>query len=369
MATPPDPTAVHYRSGNVPRGPKGIATRLFARLIQVADQDRVYRTDLPEVLEFPPSSTRHFTKGMAHYGIMIPDLPAPHHFMANMVLIGYSGFKAWDDDAAIRGAARRTITVGHGTAATTHDPYLVFGVDETSLAPDGSVLRFGKDYEITANYPYFHLHSSVADFHADLNLTATGEITWVGTSEIYKHLVLMCRYEGEIGLGDQRKSVAGLCTFEYGTGYLPYMELRKPLPPALKIPVDFFSYHVIDLDTESQLLLCVAGAFRNAAGAMAAELRIAGGGSSRHGTGTRFEVLEFGTEPTTYDGRSAMYLPKRFRWTMTGTDNGTDVLEGRVDTQWLYVGMGYIAGYEWAGTIRGETTIGRGYLEYCDRRG
>ncbi len=123
---------------------RGLLKRAFTQAVPVlfGIPDGPLDPELP-LPEFRPPTTHRFGRGIAHYGIMIPDLPAPHHFMANMMVIGYAGIRAFDVDAARRGRARDTATLGHGTAATTHDPFSVYGADETHFAPDGSLLQFG----------------------------------------------------------------------------------------------------------------------------------------------------------------------------------------------------------------------------------
>lgn len=357
---------VKYTSDNT-QGLKGLATSAFARFLRAGSQQRIPRTGLPDSLRFPPSGHRAFSKGMSHYGIMIPDLPAPHYFMANMVLIGYSGWKAWDDNANLQSSARNTISIGHGTAATQHDPLLVMDRSQTNLAKDGSQLHFGDNYHIDCHFPDFRLRSRVGNFHADIHLTATGENSWAGDSDSYRHYSLLCRYQGEIGMGSKRQSVTGLGTFEYGIGFLPYMATNKPLPPPLKLPVDFFSYHVINLDENNQLLFVTVGSMHKQAAAVVVEWRTAGEGCRRFGKSVTLEVIEFAEQQESYHGRSNMDVPRHFQWRIEGTDQGTVIIDGKIDTQWLYASMGYIAGYRWTSNLRDHGS-GRGYLEYSDRR-
>lgn len=323
---------------------------------------------LPSPAVFAPPSASRFRRGMVHYGIMIPDLPAPHLFMANMTNIGYSGFKAWDDDAALQGTARTTATVGHGTAATTHDPFSSHGATDSEFAGDGSQLRFGENFTISGLYPDYHLNTARPGFAVDLTLTATGEVTWFAKSPMYKHISLLTRYRGAIVHDGTRTEVAGLCTFEYGSGYHPGMISSRPLPPKVKIPYDLFTYHVLNLDADTQLLLAGMGMFGDRPAIVSAYLRTAGAGVRRLGSSVRFEVTQYRAEPTLSPDGTPMTVPVSFTWSIREGETTVATVHGLVDTQWLYAGMGNIAGYAYEGRFEGRAVTGRGYLEYSDRR-
>ena len=359
---------VFYSSTDRSGGAKRLAVAAMMRVMRAANQGRVMRTTMPDSLSFPPSSTKRFTKGASHYGIMIPDLPEPHRFLANMIIIGGTGFKAWDDDAALEKGPRGVCQLGWGSAVTEQNSFHVFNPDDVLLADDGSSLEFGDSYTLSINYPEIRVRGRLGGLSVELTLTSTDVISWVADSGIYRHFSFLCHYEGSIAVdGEAPQQVSGMGTFEYGTGYLPYMDLTRPLPRPLKIPADFFTYHVLDLGDETQLAACVVGAFGKLTAAVGADVRHPTRGSRRLGSEAEFRVLEFDETVADYRGRAHMRLPRSFQWNFRGS-SGTSTLIGRVDTRWLYAGMGYIAGYSWEGVIEGEARSGRGYLEYSDRR-
>lgn len=366
----PSARPVHYTSTDRSGGLKRLGISAVARVMRTSNHNSAVRDDLPKDLTFPPSSTRVLTEGAAHYGIMIPDLPEPHRFLAHMIVIGGTGFRVWDDNGAIPGRPRGITQLGWGTAQS--DPtrsFHVFGVDETELADDGSVLRFGPDHTLTVDYPSVHLRSTLDDLNVALDLHCTDDISWVADSEIYRHYSLLCQYEGTIASKDSAaQQVSGTCTFEYGIGYAPFMDLPRMLPTPLKIPADFFTYHVLDLGPGEQIVACALGAFGRHTALMGADIRQVGTGVRRIGVEAEFTVAEFASVPTSYDGRAEMVLPTAFTWRFTHDDGTTSYIDGTVDTHWLYAGMGYIAGYHWHGEIEGRTRTGQAYLEYSDRR-
>ncbi|WP_252717674.1 hypothetical protein [Acinetobacter junii] len=56
--------------------------------------------------------------GWTHYGVMIPELPAPHQFFSIMSVIGTPGALAFDTDHVFKDSPRNNATAVMGTAAT-----------------------------------------------------------------------------------------------------------------------------------------------------------------------------------------------------------------------------------------------------------
>lgn len=193
---------VFYQTG-YRNGVKGVLMKAFCKFLKAGEQDVIYDTQMPKILKFPPLGTMPSPNGMSHYGIMISDLPAPHHLMANMILIDYSGWKAWDDDSLLQSNAKNAISIGQGTAITTHDQLWVLDRMRSNLREDGSLLHFSGEYGLRCEYPKFYLKSHVGSFKTDLELTSTNVISWTGSSEMYRHFSLVCTYEGIIEFEDE----------------------------------------------------------------------------------------------------------------------------------------------------------------------
>jgi hypothetical protein len=304
--------------------------------------------------------------GWTHYGVMIPDLPAPHHFFSIMSIVGTPGARVFDTDHALKTRPRDNATVVSGTAATHphhFDGYDVFR--DCEMREDGSAVCFGEAVQIRGGYPHYEVRARYAGFELDLSIRNTDRVAWFFKSAVYDHHSLLSEYTGELRWQGNTTRISGLCTFEYAAGPGPYQLREKPLPEALKAPVDFFTYQIINLDPRTQLLLTKFGVL-----GVTAESRIYLRGLDRPATShpAEFEVLE-DREAISPDGR-AMRVPQRFRWIAHDEYGALRLeLEGRVDTPFTYgLGSGYVGGYAYAGTLEGEAIEGRGYIEYIDRR-
>ncbi|MFV9429738.1 DUF6670 family protein [Rhodococcus aetherivorans] len=320
----------------------------------------------PDILR-PHVDSRRF--GWVHYGVMIPDLPEPHRFFSMMSLIGATGSLAFDNDHAFVASPRRNAAVVAGTAAShpAHFGNYTVGDDFVS-SPDGSLVKFGDDLTLTGRYPHYELVGRLGTVDVALTLTNTNTVSWFFRSPLYKHFGLLTEYEGTFTHEGRSVTAEGLCSFEYGAMPSPYLMRSTPLPPAAKAPLDHFVYQIVDLDTDTQILLS-----RYAVGGRpfmtTAILR------TRSGYGTRFrdvgfEILELRDEPEPTPYGIPMPVPSRTRFLVKDTAGRPWLdLEGIMDSPFTYgLGTGFVTGFAWSATWRGEEISGRGYFEYIDRR-
>ena len=91
------------------------ALRRALQLLDRADTSQGEAFSRPAMM-IPHVDSRRY--GWTHYGVMIPDLPAPHRFFSIMSIVGTPGALAFDTDHALKDAPRRNATVVSGTAAT-----------------------------------------------------------------------------------------------------------------------------------------------------------------------------------------------------------------------------------------------------------
>lgn len=316
--------------------------------------------DRPEMLVPHVGGHRY---GWTHYGVMIPDLPEPHRYFSIMVIAGLPGAAAFDNDDVVVTSPRDTVTVSASTAADGASHYRAYSMTrDCDLRADGSLLDFGGDVVISGQFPDFRVQVITGDFTADLQLRCTGEVAWFARSVAYDHLSLFVECDGWVAVGDQRTEVSGLGTFEYAACLGLHGLVDRRLSPSAKVPLDFFSYHVISVDADSQLLLADVHVLGDPLATMAYFRSRVDETWVTH-SGVRFQVTEYAAEPVTDAWGRSMRLPTRFTWT------AGDVLtvHGTVDSPPRFgVGLGYIIGYSCEGEYRGRSFESRGYMEYVD---
>lgn len=358
-------------TGGLSRAAKAASAKLIREILGVTKVD-AKNPPMPNPVIFPPyANSKKY--GITHFGIMIPDLPAPHYFLACATMLGSSGFKVYDIDHAMsKDGPRHTAVLAHATAVSTQDGFKSYSMlDEMTIAKDGSLIKFAEDLEFSGLYPHYRLKSNRENFSVDLQLEATGDITWFCKSKVYNHLSLLTRYKGTITTHGESMDVSGLCTYEYARGSTPYLVRNKSIPEFAKFPFDTFSYQVIDLDDNTQLLLVLLGIVKSPF-LVSAYLRTAGkNGTHRVNATVNFEVLNLQDQPAVAPDGSLTPMVKDFRWTIVAQDKKLNFeINGTVDTPMVFgLGRGFIGGYKWKGTRAGIATEGRGYIEYVDQRG
>lgn len=310
--------------------------------------------------------TRSRTWAWTHYGVFVPQLPAPYRYLNTMTFIGATGTQCFDNDHLAAPDARDTATV---LSATAHGPGHHYRAYDTStdcgLADDGSRLAWGDDLVITADHPRYTVTGRYAHLSVDLDITATDQVSWFVRTPVYGHFSLLATFTGAITDDRGRTEVGGLCTVEYARCASPQALTSKPLPERYKLPADFFTYQIVNLDERTQLLLTDVRA-AGATAARLAHLRTLDGAAEVF-EDVAFEVLAYQDEPAVDPWGRRMRVPTRMRWTVR--DGGAEVvaLDAEVDSPLRHGhGRGYVAAYTYTGRWRGEPVAGTGYLEWVD---
>ncbi|MGZ4520071.1 MAG: DUF6670 family protein, partial [Mycobacteriaceae bacterium] len=312
-------------------------------------------------------------KGYAwtHNGIMIAGLPDPLRFLSITTVVGTPGVIVADPvTSPPPSGPRDCANIQISTAATAPGFTRDYAISsECEFRPDGSLWRYGPNLTIAGDYPHYTVTAAANDLHVQLELDCTDVVTWFVKTPVYRHLSLLTRYSGTISLGDTRYEISGLCTFEHGTAMSGYSLTRRMLPTFLKVPLDFFTYQVLELHEGAQLLL-TATESRGHQVLTGAYLRTVDGRSVAIDRDVSFEVLQYRDTPAITPDGLPMTLPQRIRW-HTPADSALPIdLEGEVDTAFNYgLGNGYVGGYSFTGTVDGRSyDCSSGYIEYIDRR-
>jgi hypothetical protein len=319
------------------------------------------------VLPDPPLFRPHVRDrryGFSHYNVVIPALPEPHRFLACCVMIGQSGTRAFDTDHARVPGPGRTATLAFGTAATAPSWFDSYSAShDCELAGDGSVLRFGGgDLTLKGLFPSFELTASRPGFEAALSLEATDEVTWFARSPVYDHLGLPARYAGTISFAGAVAEVAGVASYEYARAVNIRSVIRRTLP------WDFFTYHVVELDPDTLLLLTHTRALGRPL-LTTAFVKSPGGEQRRIVSGISLELGPSEDPPRTAPDGVETSIPESFFWTRDSDGGPAFELEAIPDTEMIYgVGSGWIGGLRYRGEFDGRQIDARGYFEYVDRR-
>ena len=212
------------------------------------------------------------------------------------------------------------------------------------------------------------MHRVHPEVTVDLQLNATDKVShFVNLPGLYSHWSLLCEYSGRILHAGATTEIDGLCTFEFARGIgmnsLPFRHRHN-------LPVTFFTYHVINIDSTTQALMTQVLGPRGAVLARAVYIRGLDDYGREHSDGVTFEIDSYAPAPRPTPNRSSMRLPRDFRWGVKDL-NLTELvaIEGHSNDDWAYgLGAGFVGSYKYHGRFQGRPIEGTGYVEFIDLR-
>jgi len=194
----------------------------------------------------------------------------------------------------------------------------------------------------------------------------TSHVSWFIKTPVYDHLSLLAKFKGFLNYQDKYIESEGLCTYEYARAVGPHSLTNQLIPENHKLPLDFFTYQIINLNENTQLLLTKADI---AGQTVTYTLHI------RHldrppeiYTDVSFDIISYQIDDFISPTGKKMRLPKRFSW-IARNDAKQIILniQAEIDCPFRYGhGQGYASGYIFTGHYFGNEVQGRGYIEYID---
>ncbi|MDF0529915.1 hypothetical protein P0W64_11085 [Tsukamurella sp. 8F] len=300
-----------------------------------------------------------------HYGVFIPLLPEPYRYLNTMTFIGTTGTETFDNDYLAGGGDPRNLaTVLSSTAAGDQHHYRGYSITDECSFTDHE-LRWGDDLTLRVDLPKVTVAGRYEAFSVDLELDVTDQVSYFVKTPVYDHISLFAPYRGTIADDSGATEISGLGTFEYARFGTHQAFFPRALPAPLKLPVDLFTYQIVEFG-DTQILLTDVGA-RGYTACRLAQIRTRGGEADVLEDVT-YEVLEWADPQRDPIGRT-MRVPLVSRWTVR--DAGAVVLEldCHNDAPWRYGhGRGYVTAYTYDGAYRGEAISGSGYMEWVDTR-
>ncbi|MGJ3256820.1 MAG: DUF6670 family protein [Alcanivorax sp.] len=320
---------------------------------------------VPDIMRPDGGSKRY---GIVHYGVFIPGLPEPFRYCNIMTLLGATGTVIMDNDYLLSDPPSDTATFLCSTAQGQNHHYQAYSIARECRREEGDVLvSFGDNLVITGEFPRYQVKAAYENFELALDIHCTDTVSWFVRNAIYDHFSLLASCSGTLTQNGQSLEIQDhLCTFEYARSASPYALTRRPIPDVWKLPADFFTYQIINLTDDTQLLLTkVCSLGRTVFQGM--HVRTRDGEADIHVDDVSFEVLEHQQEDALAPDGKAMRLPVRFRWRVR--EKGAEVLEieCRIASRWRFgLGRGYTASYAFEGHYQGQAVTGDGYIEYID---
>jgi len=313
----------------------------------------------PEIAGFFRSHSR---ADWHHWGIMIPRMPAPFHYADIVVTMGSPGFEFLftREDESHGPANTAELLVASGGHEAIHRQFDIEADCRRSETPNEPVrLAMGDVLDLHGDHPRWSVTVEHPNARLALEISCDEEVTWFArVLGLYQHVGLLAHYEGTIDVDGKTHSVRGPCSFEYAFG-----RSSARLPGGPRIPLRLFNYEVMSLDDGRQLLAARIGRSPKSVQAQTAWLKGKGLKQETFTSVTK-QILE-AVDAETPDGR-VMRVPREWVCELDGP-RGSARLECVLTTDLSYgLGRGYVAGYDFSGSLLGQSVSGTGYLEYVD---
>jgi hypothetical protein len=228
------------------------------------------------------------------------------------------------------------------------------------------LIELGEEVSISGTLSNIHLQGAYHGLSFDFELDVSEHISWFIKTPIYDHFSLLANFKGQLEYKGQVTPAEGLCTYEYARAAGAHGVVKKLLPEAYKLPLDFFTYQIINLNETTQLLLTKANILGQPA-AYSLHVRHTDKAAEIY-TNVEFKVIAHQVDDYVSPSGKKMRLPQLFSWSVKDASN-EKVLEitAEIDSAYRYGhGIGYASAYTFTGEYRNHPIHGRGYIEYID---
>lgn len=312
--------------------------------------------------QFPLKLGYHGPKGrfkIIHQGLMIPNLPAPLHYLNFLTIIGQPNVPMIRNQSAIQTTALDTVTVISSTS-----PHMVGHSSRYSIEQDCQFTDedycFANKEHLRGTFPHFRLTREDDELSIDLNIYTKPIISHFTKLRLglFDHWSLLCQCKGQIAYKGQKYEIDQMGSFEYARAInIPYL------------PLCFFTYQIINLKNQRQLLL--AQIRNNFNQIIQSRMYLRDGNTAMaemFDNYVYFKVHRVYPKVTTPNHQD-MYLPREFEWTYQDEQRSIHVsAESRGDFK-FGLAAGYVGSFIYQVTIDGEKEEGQaGYCEYIDCR-
>ena len=295
-----------------------------------------------------------------HQGLIIPNLPAPLHYLNFLSIIGQPNAPMLRNESAIHSTALDTATI-----IASVSPHMVGQLNSYSIKQE---CHFKKEYfqfadreMISGSFPHFRIQRKDKELSFDLSITTSNIISYFTKlrMSLAEHWSLLCQCEGEIIYKEQKMAIRQMGCFEYARSInFSYL------------PLAFFTYQVINLKNNRQLLLAQVRDSFNGVLQSRLYLRDAKTGIAQmFDENVRFKVHRVYPKVKTPNGQ-IMYLPREFEWGYEGKDGTCISVQAQSRGDFKFgLAAGYVGSFKYQLKINHHEEIGEsGYCEYIDCR-
>lgn len=291
--------------------------------------------------------------------IIIPHLPAPLHYFSLRVIIGQPNIPVFRNPARIQTTALDTVTLVSSVSPHMQGHLQTYSIEQDCVLKN-QYFQFGEHVYLNGQFPNFHLYQDDPELSVDLKMTAIPLISYFSKLRLglYQHWSVPAQCQGQIKFKGEVFQIDQLASFDYLRAiHLPYL------------PICFYSYQVIHLEDQRQLLLLhVRNQFNQVMQSKIFVRDVLQNKSYCFETHVHFIVQRLYPKVQT-PNHHEMYLPREFGWQARDAEHSIKVsAQSRGDFK-FGVGAGYVGSFNYQVELDQQLYEGHaGYCEYIDCR-
>ena len=302
----------------------------------------------------------------------MPNLPAPLNYLNVLILVGMPEVPIFNHVEYLKGPhaivdkPSDLTTLMSSTAADGHHFFQPYKTADCELPDAGSRMRWGSQFTLETDFSSRRVvvRAAFDNWSYDLEVELGDHAVWFVAMPFYDHLSLPFR--GQLRIGGQSLDVSGC--LEYARGRLPPVPAKlRPSMDALIAQTNFFAYHVVSLDAQTQLLW--GDVHQGGKSRKFAHIRSLAKGHETESFGKEVSVeIQAYDDLLAEDGFGRVTrLPRQFCCRIVSAGNLVLEIECVINTPWREgLGLGYVGGYAFTGKLRGHPKTGSALVEWVD---
>lgn len=311
---------------------------------------------------FPLKLHYHAPRGIykiIHQGLMIPNLPAPLHYFNFLTIMGQPNAPMFRNKYAIKTTPIDTVALICSTSPHMAGHFHGYSIEQECQF-GGNQFNYGGREQLIGKIPNFRLIRQDDELSVDLEIRTKPIISHFTKLRlgIFEHWSLMCECEGHIKYKNQNYLINEIGSFEFARAVnIPY------------IPLNFFTYQIINLENKRQILLAqIRNNFNQIVQSRIYLRDLINGTAEMFDEGVYFKIHRVYPKVMT-PNHQEMYLPREFEWNFNKGQRSVHVIaESRGDFK-FGLAAGYVGSFRYQVTIDGKQECGEsGYCEYIDCR-
>jgi hypothetical protein len=301
------------------------------------------------------------------YGIFFPVLDEPFRYLNIVILLGTPGALAFDGTNDEQQSPREQASVFSSTANVAQPLLKAYVIPhETHIQNDGQLLQFGKEITISGALPHIEVYGEYDQLKFHFFLHISNQVSWYIKTPVYDHFSLLSQYHGRIEYQKQCIEQKGLCSYEYARAVGLHSLIQTRISDQYKIPIDFFTHHILNIDDQTQIVLIQANLINTPAVVSMYVRRL--NQANEVYQHVNFKVIAHHLDDFSSPNGEKMRLPKNFSWQAFDED-GNEFFEifATVDAPFHYGrGRGYVNSFQYNGHFQQKAIQGHGYMEYIN---